>query len=93
VFSYEEHLWKISVQTNMYAKKYLVGVYICQSVLSVFDWMKHICVIQHPMHLNVWCIHVPISTKGFNIRFLEILYLPIIKVAFHNIVYFTFEIM
>jgi len=25
---YDEHLWKISLQTNKYAKRYRVGVYI-----------------------------------------------------------------
>ena len=45
VSSYEEPLWKISLQTNKYAKSYRVGVYICQSALGIFDWMTHICVI------------------------------------------------
>jgi len=38
---YEEHLWKISLQTNKYAKIYHVDVYIYQSAPSVFDSMMH----------------------------------------------------
>jgi len=38
---YEEHLWKISLQTNKYAKSYRLGVYIRHSAPGVFDWMTH----------------------------------------------------
>jgi len=64
VSSYEEHLWKISLQTNKYAKSYRVGVYLCQSAPDVFDWMTHVCVIPDPVHLNVWRIRASISTEG-----------------------------
>jgi len=37
VFGYEEYLWKISLQTNKYAKSYCVGVHIRQSASGVFD--------------------------------------------------------
>jgi len=38
---HEENLWKISLQTNKYAKSYRLGVYIRQSAPDVFDWMTH----------------------------------------------------
>jgi len=66
VFGYEEYLWKISLQTNKYAKSYCVGVHIRQSASSVFDWMTHICVIAHPVHLNVGRMYVSISTEVVN---------------------------
>jgi len=49
---------------NKYAKNHLVGVYICQSAPGVFNWMTHICVIPHPVHLNVWRIYESIRAEG-----------------------------
>jgi len=37
VSRYEEHLWKISLQTNKLKKTYRVGIYVRQSALSAFD--------------------------------------------------------
>jgi len=43
-------------------KSYRVGVYVRQSAPDVFDWMMHICVILHPVQLNIWRIYASIST-------------------------------
>jgi len=54
----------MSLQTNKYAESYRLGVYIRQSAPGVFDSMAHICVIPHPVHLNVWPIYASISAEG-----------------------------
>jgi len=61
---YEEHLWKISLQTNKRAKSYRVGVYTRQSAPGIFNWLTHICVVPHPVHLNVWRIYASFSNEG-----------------------------
>jgi len=63
-----EHLWKISLQTNKYAKSYRVGIYIRQSASGVFNWVTHICILPQPVHLNVWPLYASISTEGVNKR-------------------------
>jgi len=50
---YEEHLLKISLQTNKYAESYRVGIYTCQSTPRIFNLMTHICIVPHPVHLNI----------------------------------------
>jgi len=64
---YEEHLWKISLQTNKYAKSYHMGVYTRQSTLGIFNWMTHTCFVPHLVHLHVWHIYGSFSTEGVNI--------------------------
>jgi len=58
VSRYEEHLWKISLETNKNAKSYRVNVYVRQSAPGVFDRMTHTrrsapCAFERMTHICV----------------------------------------
>ena len=71
---YEEHLWKISLQTNKRAKSYRVGVYTRQSAPGIFNWLTHICVVPHPVHLNVWRIYASFGKEGVKCIYFSLFY-------------------
>jgi len=53
-------------QTNV-VRKLSRWRYARQSAPGIFNWMTHICVIPHPVHLNVWRVYVSFSNEGVNI--------------------------